>query len=294
MICCFSQVGLGQSVDISEFTKLFPGEQLNAGFGLARDIVSHVYQGKTFAPRDYDFAVIGTGWSKEKAEKILSQYGTIKKTLDMYKEVIQPSGRVFAYLFGHVIILERDGVQLDFKFFKSYEDAHFRGLFDVEKVLFPLRGRSIGQLISDIRQIKKEGRIPGAGEVSDPYHGVEAIINSNPKTINWAMVQARPLDWVIRGLMIYAKLGDRPIAPREKVKMEAILESVQYMLPRDYALVKRAINHKRWWRVRELLAEIGFFKALPIWRWSEPVQGAVSRWRAESVSTPYCRRVFNK
>lgn len=280
------------SPDLAPFHQLFHNGELHAGFGLARDLIAHVYQGRRFAPRDYDFAVIGTNWSEEEAEAILSHYGQVRKKLQMSREVITPSGRVFSYRYGFVIIIDYLGTQLDFKFFNNHEEAHTRGLFNVEKILFPMAGRSIEELIADTEKIRSEGRIPNSSEVSDPHDGIPAILEKSPLTINWAKAKASPLDWLIRGAMIYAKMGVPKLAPQEIEQMKEALRSVQFMLKSDYALVDRAIAHKRWWHVRELLESVGFFDQVNKWRWSEPVRAKVQKWRLQPREALFCSGVF--
>ncbi|MGH1468875.1 MAG: hypothetical protein ACRBBP_08355 [Bdellovibrionales bacterium] len=284
----FPIASFAQHPDISKFNSLFKG-QLYAGFGLARDLVSHVYQGKPFNPRDYDFAVVGTGWSEEKAEQVLSRYGTIVRKLRVGKEVLKPSGRVFSYEYGFVIILEYKGEQLDFKFFDTLEDAHIRGLYDVEKILFPLNERSIDQLVADTHQIKSRSRLPEGREVSDPHKGIESTLAERPLTVNWGRATAAPIDWAVRGAMIYAKLGKNDFPHAEKQKMIQMLHSVQFMLPSDYAIIRRAIKHKSSSRVKELLDSIGFFEKYQKWRWNEPISGEIKSWLEGRLSPLYCK-----
>ncbi len=280
------------SPDLAPFHQLFQNGELHAGFGLARDLIAHVYQGRRFAPRDYDFAVIGTNWSEEEAELILSQYGKVIKKIQMSREVIKPSGRVFSYHYGFVIIIDYLGTQVDFKFFNSLEDAHTRGLYNVEKILFPMAGRSIEELISDTEKIRRDGRTPNSLEVSDPHDGITAILQKSPITVNWAKAKASPLDWLIRGAMIYAKMGVPKLAPQEIEQMKEAVRSVQFMLKSDYALIDRAIAHKRWWHVRELLESVNFFDHIQTWRWSEPVRARVQEWRLQPRESLFCRAVF--
>jgi len=287
-----TQAWADPSPDLTPFNQLFQNGELHAGFGLARDLISHVYLGQAFAPRDYDFAVIGTNWSEEEAEAILSQFGQIRKKLQMSREEIKPSGRVFSYRYGFVIIIEYLGTQLDFKFFNNLEEAHTRGLFNVEKILFPMAGRSIEELISDTQKIQKQGRLPNSAEVSDPHHGIRSILEKNPVTINWAKAKASPLDWLIRGAMIYAKMGVPRLAPQEVEQMKTAIRSVQFMLKSDYSLIERAIAHKRWWHVRDLLESVEFFEHVNKWRWSEPVRQKVHEWRLQPREALFCRGVF--
>jgi hypothetical protein len=278
--------------DLAPFQELFPGDQLNAGFGLARDMITHVYFGRKFAPRDLDFAVIGANWEKDQAIEILGQYGRVDRTLDMVKEVLTPSGRVFAYHYGFVVIIEHEGVQVDFKFFKSYEDAHTRGLFDVEKILFPLNGRPLETVIEELKIIRQEGRTPGPEFMSDPHNGFESILTNNPKTINWAKAKAHPIDWVIRGAMIYAKLGIPHFLPTELELMRRYISRVQYIMPKERGLFPRAANHPRAPLVKSLLDSAGFFQAYPSWRWTQPVQDSVDRLLSLNTRGLFCRGVF--
>lgn len=278
--------------NLAPFQELFPGDQLNAGFGLARDMIAHVYFGRKFAPRDLDFAVIGANLEKEQAIDILGRYGRVDRTLDMVKEVLTPSGQVFAYHYGFVVIIEHEGVQVDFKFFKSYEDAHTRGLFDVEKVLFPLNDRSLETVIEELKTIKSENRTPGPEFMSDPHNGFEAILNNNPKTVNWAKAKSHPLDWVIRGAMIYAKLGIPRFLPSEIELMRNYVDQIQYIMPKERGLFQRAANHPRALLVKDLLDSVGFFQAYPSWRWTEPVQEPVDRLMGLNTQALFCRGVF--
>lgn len=268
--------------------------ELYAGFGLARDIIAHTYLGKPLAPRDYDFAVIGSEWTEAEARAFIEQYGKIVRRLDMVKEVVKPSGNVFAYPNGFVLIAEINGQQLDFKFFKTLEDAHIRGIFDVEKILFPMRGESIEDLVERVKSIQQRGELPGPGDVSDPYKGIEAIIRGFPKTINWGLAKASPLDWVIRGAMIYAKMGRlRWIHPSERELMIEAIKGTQYVLPKHRGLFNRAVDHRQSYHVREILADLGFFEQFPRWRWNDPVEELMNSWVQKSYMNPWtCQQIY--
>jgi hypothetical protein len=264
--------------DLSEFSSLLNAD-VYAGFGLARDIISHVYKDSPFLPRDYDLAIVGSDLSEEKALAVLSEHGSVVKTIQMYREEIKPSGRIFAYHYGFVIIIDAQGTQIDFKFFKSVEDAHTRGLFDVEKVLIPLNNRSLVHIISDLKDFKTIGK---PFEISDPHNGFSSILSKNPKTVNWAKARASSLDWIIRGAMINAKLGESGFNSAERELMIAQLKKVQYIRANELALIKRAMAHKKSWRVKELLADLGFFEELKKWRWNAPALELVDSWNLRS------------
>ena len=155
-----------------------------------------------------------------------------------------------------------------------------------------MAGRSIEELIADTQKIMSEGRLPNASEVSDPHEGIKAILENTPVTINWAKAKASPLDWLIRGAMIYAKMGVAKLAPQEIEQMKEAVHSVQFMLQSDYSLIDRAIAHKRWWHVRELLESVEFFDYVNKWRWSEPVRAKVQEWRMKPREALFCRGVF--
>jgi hypothetical protein len=288
----FTGRALSTSPDLTPFHKIFSQGELYAGFGLARDLLAHVYFAKDFRPRDYDFAVIASGLTKEEAMARLGEIGQIRKVIDTGKEVLHPNGNVTTYTYGFVVILDYNGQQLDFKFFDSIDDAHVRGIFDVEKILFPLNGQSIEVLAQELRQIHAQGDIPSGSMVSDPYNGVTSFLNRTARTVNWAKATSSPIEWIIRGAMIHAKMGSQGIHPEELQMMRSALGRVRYMWKNDYPLVDRAIRHRQWWRVRETLELTGFFDVVPNLRWSEPVRKQIQEWRMEPIESPMCRRLF--
>lgn len=287
-----ARVGTKNKVDITPFFKVLEGAELYMGFGLARDLINHVYFGKDFAPRDYDLAVVGSTWTKEEAIETLQKYGKVMKVLDVSKEVVKPNGNVFLYQHGFVVIIDHKGVQVDFKFFKNLPDAHQRGFYNVEKVLIPFDGRSIEQVLDDFLMIREQGRLPNKMEVSDPFGGISSILDKNPITSEPAKAKARKIDWIIRGAMIFAKMGVKKFPQDEIEIMKQYIRDVQYIMPFERGLFPRAYNHPSWWHVKELLESVGFFESFPKWKWREPVNEYVLRMQRESLVAPHCSRLF--
>jgi len=273
--------------DLKPFSSLLNAD-LYAGFGLARDMINHVYKDQPFQPRDYDLAVIGSDLSEEQALALLERFGKIIKTIQMHREVIKPGGNVFAFHYGFVIIIDAQGIQIDFKFFKTVEDAHTRGLFDVEKLLIPLKNRSIVEVVSDLKDHKLRGR---HFEMSDPHDGLTSILTQTPKTVNWAKAKGSSLDWIIRGAMINAKLGGKGFLPSERKLMIERLKTIQYIRETDLALIKRALAHKKSARVKELLTDLGFFEQLKKWRWNTPALEMVELWNRLPASMS-CKKLI--
>lgn len=279
-------------LDLTRFHQLFGEGALHAGFGLARDVISYAYKGADFAPRDFDFAVIKSGLSEQEAREALSEMGKIVRVLDVHGEKLVPSGQVFGKKHGFVIIIEHQGIQLDFKFFENMKDAHNRGLFNVDKILFPLEGRSINGLLQDVKAIAEEGRLPNSHEVIDPYRGVEGVLFNQVKTVNWAKAAAGPVEWAIRSAMIRAKMGGVKLPPEEKKAMKIALRDTMYIRDNEKRLVDRAISHKKWWEVRRMLGNVGFFREYRNWLGEDLIRQPVMSWLKKSPPDRSCRVLF--
>lgn len=271
-----------QHPDLDQIYKIIDQNKLYAGFGFARDLIDHIYNGSNFSPRDYDFAVVGSTWTESEAEAKLSKLGSVVRKIDMWEERLAPNGNIFSYHYGFVIIIEYEGLQLDFKFFKTLEDAHKRGFYNTEKILIPLRGLSIAELVNHLQLKTLRGlKLPVSQTLSDPYGGVQSIIEKKPVTVNWPKAKALTLDWIIRGAMINAKLGRDQFSKEEKLAIAKIFPKIKYVLPSGHALIQRASQHPRSDLVFALLESVGFFNTLPKWRWSELSNSIISEWSSK-------------